>query len=98
MGTVVYVGDALGAAGFRLAGVTTLIATAGNEIETVTRARRGAALVLVATTVAAALPQEQLHAWESALEPLLLQLPDLASGQHPPDRLAGVLGQLGVET
>jgi hypothetical protein len=53
---------------------------------------------MVTTRVAAALPTAWREALESALAPRFVVLPDSDDVVLPPDRLAGVLGQLGVES
>ncbi|HEY5789285.1 MAG TPA: V-type ATP synthase subunit F [Gammaproteobacteria bacterium] len=97
MNEVVYIGDALGAAGFRLAGVTTRVAGDDDAHELVRAARRQAHLVLVSTRVATALPPAALETYREALSPQFLVLPDVADGTPPADPLAGILAQLGVE-
>jgi vacuolar-type H+-ATPase subunit F/Vma7 len=98
MTRVVYIGDPPGAAGFRLAGVETLTPEAGDERDTVEQVLANCALLMVSTRVAASLATERRETLESALTPLFIVLPDSDDVMLPPDRLAGVLGQLGVET
>jgi vacuolar-type H+-ATPase subunit F/Vma7 len=93
---IVYLGDALAAAGFRLAGVDARVPQAGTEADAVAAARDGAVLVLVSAAVASALPAAQLAAWRGALAPLFLVVPDMHSTQPPGDPLRHVLGQLGI--
>lgn len=95
---LVYIGDPPGAAGFRLAGIETLTPDAGSELEAVTTASADCALLLVSARVAAALPRDLHDRLERGLEPLFVILPDSDDLALPADRLAGVLGQLGVDT
>jgi len=98
MNRIVYIGDPPGAAGFRLAGIEALTPEAGAENDTVESALAECELLMVSARIAAALPAGRLEALESALAPLFVVLPDSDDITLPPDRLAGVLGQLGVET
>ncbi len=97
MPRIVYVGDAPGAAAFRLAGVETHAPGPGHEALAVEDACDGTELLLVSASVAAALPAGRRDALEAALAPLFVVLPDTADVTLPDDRLGGVLGQLGVE-
>lgn len=97
MTRMVYIGDAPAAAGFRLAGIETLTPAAGDEAAAVAAARADCALLLVSARVAAALPDDLQAQLERGLEPLFAVLPDSDDSALPADRLAGVLGQLGVE-
>jgi len=94
----VYIGDATAAAGFRLAGLETVVPAVGEERAALDAALPGCALLLVSARVAAALPNERRAALEAGLSPLFAVLPDGDDPALPTDPLAGVLGQLGVET
>jgi hypothetical protein len=98
MNSLAYIGNALDAAGWRLAGAVTLTPAPGCEVQALDEARRAAALVLVASEVARALPLPVLESALAALRPLVLVLPD-DSGAHPlaVDPAERVRRQLGLE-
>lgn len=98
MTRIVYIGDPPGAAGFRLAGVETLTPEPGTENEAIEAALEGCELLMVSDKVAATLDTARRGVLESALAPQFIVLPDSDDVTLPPDRLAGILGQLGVET
>ena len=98
MQRIVYVGDPPGAAAFRLAGIETSVPDAGAEPTAVEVALVDAELVMVAASVADALPAGRRAELEAALTPLFVVLPDTRDTRLPDDRLGGVLGQLGVES
>ena len=98
MSRIVYLGDPVGAAGFRLAGVEASAPEVGEERDAIEAALATCELLMVTARVAATLPQGRREALESALAPRFVVLPDSADIDLPPDRLSGVLGQLGVES
>ena len=98
MPRIVYLGDPSGAAGFRLAGIEASTPETGGEREAVEAALASCELLMVTARVAAALPTAWCEALESALAPRFVVLPDSDDVVLPPDRLAGVLGQFGVES
>ena len=59
---VIYIGDELTAAGFRLAGAQILLPAAGEEAASLARAQGDAQLVLLSADVAARIPRESLGA------------------------------------
>ena len=97
MSAPAYLGDEVSAVGYRLAGALVRTPAAGEETAALAWARARAPLVLVSTTVAAAIGERALRAALSALAPLVLVVPDL-HGQVPlPELAARLRGQLGLE-
>jgi vacuolar-type H+-ATPase subunit F/Vma7 len=94
---VIYIGDELTAAGFRLAGAQILLPAAGEEAASLTRAQRDAQLILVSADVAARIPREFLGAALAALAPLTLVVPDLLGRQPVPDRAQRLRRRMGME-
>jgi vacuolar-type H+-ATPase subunit F/Vma7 len=91
-----YVGGAVEAAGFRLAGAQAFTPAPGEEAAALARARAAAAVVLLSGEVAAALPRAALEAAQAALQPLLAIVP--ARGEVSPlDPAERVRAQLGLE-
>ena len=96
--TLAYLGNAHDAAGWRLAGAEVNSPSPGAELQALAAARAAAAVVLVSSEVARALPLHELEAALAALDPLVLVLPD-DSGRtllavDPAER---VRRQLGLE-
>ncbi|MEO8754539.1 MAG: V-type ATP synthase subunit F [Casimicrobiaceae bacterium] len=92
----VYLGDETSAAGWRLAGVRTVLPEEGDEAAALAAARAHATLVLVSVAVAARIPEAALRAAQAALLPLTLVVPDL-SGLPVPDLSARLRHQLGLD-
>lgn len=96
-GPVAFVGDAVTAAGYRLAGAAVHVPGEGEEAEAFERARRDAKIVLVAMDTALKIPLARLDAALAALSPLVLIVPDADGRPSPVDPAARVRRQLGLE-
>lgn len=94
---VIYIGDELTAAGFRLVGAQVLLPAAGEEAASLVRAQRDAQLILVSADVAARIPRESLGAALAAPAPLTLVVPDLLGRQPVPDRTQRLRRRMGME-
>lgn len=92
---VAYLGDAVTAAGFRLAGVRTWSPEVDEEAAALAQARAQAGVVLLAADLAARLPRAELEAALAALKPLVAIVP-LADGRisplDPAERVRALLG------
>jgi hypothetical protein len=98
MHTVAYLGNALDAAGWRLAGALTFTPAAGEAVAAMAAARQAAALVLLDRETACALPADVLEPALAALQPLVLVLPDAVDAPPPAfDPAERVQRQLGLE-
>jgi vacuolar-type H+-ATPase subunit F/Vma7 len=93
----VYLGDEVSAAGYRLAGALVRTPRAGEEPAALARARAEAPLVLVSASVAAAIGEAALRGALSALNPLVLIVPDLHGEVPLPDLALRLRAQLGLE-
>lgn len=96
MKPIIFLGDEASAAGFRLAGISTRVATAGHEETAFQQARGEAAVLLVDARCAARLPPSVLAAAQAAVQPLLLVLPASPEGLPPGDPAAQVRRLLGL--
>jgi vacuolar-type H+-ATPase subunit F/Vma7 len=94
---IAFVGDAIMASGYRLAGVTVHVPPAGEEVAAFERARGEAKVVLVALDVALKIPLPRLEQAIAAQTPLVLIVPDLDGRPSPVDPAARVRRQLGLE-
>lgn len=94
---VIYLGDELTAAGFRLAGAQILLPAAGEEAASLVQAQRDGQLILISSNVAARLPHAALVSALVALTPLTLIVPDLQERQPIPQRAQQLRRQMGME-
>jgi len=94
---VIYIGDELTAAGFRLAGAQIRLPPAGEEAASLCQAQRDGQLILVSADVAARIPRAPLEVALAALAPLTLVVPDLLGRQPIPDRIQRLRRQMGME-
>lgn len=90
-----FVGDAIAAAGFRLAGVRTFVPRPGEEHAAFAQALEAAAAVFVSPAVAAKLEAAELDRALVASAPLVAIVPD--DTPPPFDPAERVRRQLGVE-
>jgi len=97
MRPLIYLGDEVTAAGYRLAGVQVRVPEPSEASVAFEEARALAPLVLVSAAVAVHIDAAQLRTALAALQPLVLIVPD-ASWEIPrPDLAARLRGQLGME-
>jgi len=97
MSDVIFIGDELSAAGFRLAGLVTRTPEAAEEASIFEWARQQAPLVLITAEMAARIPQSVLAHALAAPSPLVLVVPDIRQRLAPPDLAAAVRRDLGME-
>jgi hypothetical protein len=93
----VYLGDDVSAAGYRLAGALVRTPRAGEEAAALAWALSQAPLVLLSTAVAAGIGGSALRRALSALQPLVLIVPDLQGQVPAPDLAARLRTQLGLD-
>lgn len=91
-----YVGDAVRAAGFRLAGAHVFAPAPGAELEALEQARATAQVVLLSPAVALRLPRAELEAAMIALQPMVAIVPENGTLSSA-DPAARVRAQLGLE-
>ncbi len=95
--TLAYVGDAVEAAGFRLAGARVYTPAPGAESAALARARAAARVVLLSVPVAERLPRAELESALAALQPLTAIVPGEVGEVAAVDPSARVQAQLGLE-
>ncbi|MBF0182902.1 MAG: hypothetical protein HQM06_00730 [Magnetococcales bacterium] len=97
MPAILFVGDAVSASGWRLAGVQTLVPEAGTEAECVTQhAVAPTQLVLLTAAIAQTLPASVQQRLFALVSPMVLVVPDLRDQCAMPDLAETVRKQLGV--
>ena len=95
--TLAYVGDAVEAAGFRLAGVRVYAPAPGAEAAALAQARASARVVLLSASIAERLPRADLESALAALQPLTVIVPGGGGQVAAVDPSERVRAQLGLE-
>jgi len=98
MSSLVFIGDEVAAAGWRLAGAATRIPAPGTEHAALAAALEEAQLVIVAVEVAARIPEAQLRAALRRVTPVTVVAPDLREALPYPEVAARMKRQLGIES
>jgi vacuolar-type H+-ATPase subunit F/Vma7 len=97
MGAIVFIGDELTAAGFRLTGIDTLVPAPMNASEAFVAARQRADLIIITAQAAKWLPPAELEAALLAEAPIVAVVADIRSQTAPPDLTRRLRGALGIE-
>ena len=98
MARVVYIGDEVTAAGFRLAGLEAQVTHAGGAGEALRAALAGPAdCVLFSGRLADDVPPALLQQALEGIEPLFAVVPDVRGLAAPPDLVREVRNALGIE-
>ncbi len=98
MGTAIFIGDELSAAGFRLTGVETLVPEPERAGAALSDARKRAGLVIMTAELAERVPAGELEAAMLAEAPVLAIIPDVLFRAAPPDLGQRLRSVLGIET
>jgi len=98
MGAAVFIGDELSAAGFRLAGVETLVPQPDAVAATLDGARARAALVIMTAELARKIPAAELEEAMLVETPALAVIPDVLFRAPVPDLARRLRSALGIET
>ena len=93
----IYLGDDVGAAGYRLAGARVRTPAAAAARSALAQARDDAPLVLVSAALAAAIGDAVLLPTLAAAVPLVIVVPDAQGSAAPIDVAARMRVQLGLE-
>jgi vacuolar-type H+-ATPase subunit F/Vma7 len=94
MAALVYIGDELSAAGYRLAGASVATPAPEQAAQALALALTQAPLVLLSAALASAIPPATLRRAACALRPLLLVVPDIVGGTPAPELVQRLRGQL----
>ncbi len=98
MGSAIFIGDELSAAGFRLTGIETLVPQPDAVAPTWHDARARATLVIITAELAQRLPAGELEAAMLAETPTLAIVPDVRLRAPVPDLARRLRSALGIET
>jgi vacuolar-type H+-ATPase subunit F/Vma7 len=93
----IYLGDEVSAAGYRLAGAQVRVPAPHEASAAFEEACAWAPLVFVSAAVAVNIDAAQLRVALTALQPLVLIVPDAQGEASRPDLAARLRGQLGME-
>jgi hypothetical protein len=93
----IYLGDDVGAAGWRLAGALVRTPAPGQARAALAQALDDAPLVLVSAALATDIGEAALLPALAAVAPLVLVVPDANGSAAPPDVAARMRSQLGLE-
>ena len=96
MSVPVYIGDAVSAAGFRLAGLRIHVPDTTELVMQIEQAATDAPLVLLGADLAAQLPVAELDRLLSAVAPAVVVVPDVRGQADLPDLANRLRQQLGV--
>ncbi len=96
MSVPVYIGDAVSAAGFRLAGLRIHVPDTTELVMQIEQAATDAPLVLLGADLAAQLPVAELDRLLSAVTPAVVVVPDVRGQADLPDLANRLRQQLGV--
>ena len=96
MSVPVYIGDAVSAAGYRLAGLRVHVPDTAELLMQIEQAAAGASLVLLGADLAAQLPVAALDRLLSAVTPAVVVVPDVRGQAVLPDLANRLRQQLGV--
>ena len=96
MSVPVYIGDAVSAAGYRLAGLRVHVPDTAELLMQIEQAAADASLVLLGADLAAQLPVAALDRLLSAVAPAVVVVPDVRGQAVLPDLVNRLRQQLGV--
>jgi vacuolar-type H+-ATPase subunit F/Vma7 len=98
MAAIVFLGDEVTAAGFRLAGVSIQVPAAGEEQQALARALASARLVLLSAGLARRLPPDLVEQLRASPYPLVGILPDATGSAGSEDPTVAIRRHLGIAT
>jgi vacuolar-type H+-ATPase subunit F/Vma7 len=98
MGTAIFIGDELSAAGFRLTGIETVVPEPDAAAGVLQEARTRAALVIMTADLARQVPPADLEAAMLAEAPTVTIIPDVLFRAAVPDLTRRLRSALGIET
>jgi len=97
MAAPIFLGDEVTGAGYRLAGARVATPAPGGETAALAEARTATTLVLVGAALATRIDPRALEQAVSALEPLVVVVPDATNVAALPDLALRLRAQLGLE-
>lgn len=95
MGAAIFIGDEVAALGFRLAGIETMTPAIEAIVPALEGAKRKAALIIIAASIARHVPRSDLETALRLAQPIVVIIADLLSPASSPDlgrRLRVILG------
>ncbi len=98
MGGIVFIGDELTAAGFRLAGIETVVPPLERAREALADARQHADFVILTAEYARHIPADEVDRAVLAGAPLVTIIADILEQVPPPDMARRLRATLGIES
>ena len=97
MGPIVFIGDELTAAGFRLTGIETFVPAPVNVAEVFATGRQRAGMIIITAEAVKWLPPSDLQTASLAEALIVAVVADIRSQAAPPDLTRRLRGTLGIE-
>ena len=97
MSAIIFIGDELTAAGFRLAGIETVVPEPEAAGEVLAEARKHADLIIMTAEFADRVAAAELEAALIAEAPVVAIMPDILFRKGPPDLTRRLRSALGIE-
>ena len=94
----IFIGDEASAAGYRLAGLATIVAEKDHETSAFVEALEHATVVLVSSTVAACIDPARLRCAFAAMSPLVVVVPALDASVPFPDIAIQLRAEIGLSS
>lgn len=97
MSAIIFIGDELTAAGFRLSGIETVVPLREAAPEALAQARTRAEVVLLTADYARHVPASQLDDALAAEAPIIAIIPDILAQTPAPDLVGKLRATLGID-
>jgi len=97
MMNILFIGDEISAAGFRLAGLDVFVPESGEEKYVLEKINENTDFIIITAQVAAAVPQPTMNHLMQMDKPLLLVITDMRNYLASPDLALSLRGQLGMK-
>jgi vacuolar-type H+-ATPase subunit F/Vma7 len=98
MGGIVFIGDELTAAGFRLTGIEVVVAPPEGPRQALAEARQRADFIILTAECARRIPADELNGALLTAAPLVTIIPDILEEVRPPDMARRLRTTLGIES
>jgi len=94
---ILFIGDEISAAGFRLAGLDVLVPESGEEKYILDKINKNTDFIIITAQIAAAVPQHTMDHLMQIDRPLLLVITDMRNHMSSPDLALSLRSQLGMK-
>jgi len=94
---ILFIGDEISAAGFRLVGLDVLVPESGEEKYVFDKINKNTDFIIITAQIAAAVPQHTMDHLMQIDRPLLLVITDMRNHMSSPDLALSLRSQLGMK-